>query len=80
MGEVRRSFKGDYPPLYQLAYQIGGLQVYALRRELVDSGKMGEKAFHDGFLRANCMPIAMVRALLSGQELNKDGLPEWRFD
>jgi len=25
---------------YQIAYLIGGLQLYALRRELVDSGKM----------------------------------------
>ena len=24
--EVRRSFNGSYPPLYQLAYMMGGLQ------------------------------------------------------
>ena len=27
--EVRRSFAGDYGPLYQIAYMIGGLQFYA---------------------------------------------------
>ncbi len=80
MGEVRRSFKGDYPPLYQLAYLIGGLQVYKLRRELVDSGNMGEREFHDGFLQANCMPISFVRALLAKSDVPRVGLPEWRFD
>ena len=33
--EVRRSFNGSYPPLYQLAYMMGGLQFRALHRELV---------------------------------------------
>ena len=51
MGEVRRSFQGGYGPLYQAAYLLGGLQMRALRRELVDSGQMGQKAFHDEMLR-----------------------------
>ncbi|MGC8001343.1 hypothetical protein, partial [Salmonella enterica] len=62
--EVRRSFGGDYPPLYQLAYLIGGLQVRALHRELVGSGKMTHRQFHDAFLRENCIPIPVLRALL----------------
>lgn len=33
--EVRRSFNGTYPPLYQLAYMIGGLQFRAMQAELV---------------------------------------------
>jgi hypothetical protein len=37
--EVRRSFEGNYGPLYQLAYMIGGLQVYALKNEMLASGK-----------------------------------------
>ena len=28
--EVRRSFDGSYGPLYQIAYLIGGLQIYSL--------------------------------------------------
>lgn len=80
MGEVRRSFKGDYPPLYQLAYLIGGLQVYTLQKELVPTGKLTPREFHDGFLKANCMPISFVRCLLAGQDVPKTGLPEWRFD
>lgn len=32
--EVRRSFNGSYPPLYQLAYMMGGLQFRALHRWL----------------------------------------------
>ena len=39
-GEVRRSFNGSYPPLYQMAYMTGGLQLRALHHELVDSGKI----------------------------------------
>jgi uncharacterized protein (DUF885 family) len=30
--EVRRSFEGNYSPLYQVAYMMGGLQFRALRR------------------------------------------------
>lgn len=38
-GEVRRSFNGSYPPIYQCAYMLGALQFYALHKELVGSGK-----------------------------------------
>ena len=55
-GEVRRSFGGSYPPLYQAAYMLGALQVRALRKELVEGGKMTEKEFHDRFLLENEMP------------------------
>ncbi|RYG46258.1 DUF885 family protein, partial [bacterium] len=63
-GEVRRSFNGTYPPLYQAAYLIGGLQFRALRQELVEGGIMTEKEFHDGILQENEMPVAMVRLAL----------------
>ena len=46
-GEVRRSFNGSYPPLYQLAYMMGGLQFKAMHKELVASGKMTDRAFHE---------------------------------
>jgi len=78
-GEVRRSFGGEYPPLYQCGYLIGGLQFRALHRELVEAGGMSERDFHERVLRENCMPVAVLRAVLSGEELSKDWRPSWRF-
>lgn len=78
-GEVRRSFIGTYPPLYQLAYMIGGMQFYALKKELVDSGKMTYKQYHDAVLQENSMPVEMVRAILTNQQLPKDFKTSWRF-
>ncbi len=78
-GEVRRSFSGDYPPLYQLAYMIGGLQFRALHHELVDSGKMSNRDFHDAILKENQMPVEMVRAILTHQPISKDFQSAWKF-
>ena len=78
-GEVRRSFSGQYSPLYQIAYMIGGLQLRALHAELVDSGKMTERQFHDAVLQGGPMPIAMVRARLADLPLTRDGPQPWRF-
>lgn len=78
-GEVRRSFTGGYGPLYQLAYMLGALQFYALKEELVDSGSMELKDFHDAVMRENAMPVEMVRALLSNQALREDYQTNWRF-
>lgn len=78
-GEVRRSFTGRYGPLYQLAYMMGALQFYALKKELVDSGKMTYKQFHDAVMKENSMPVEMVRALLTNQNLQKDFVTGWRF-
>lgn len=78
-GEVRRSFTGGYGPLYQLAYLTGGLQFYALKKELVDGGKMTIKEFHDAVLRENAMPVEMVRAILTNQQLPKNFKTSWRF-
>jgi hypothetical protein len=79
-GEVRRSFGGDYPPLYQCAYLIGGLQMLALQRELVGTRSMDERTFHDAVLRQNCMPIAMLRSALRGDAIERGHRPVWRFD
>jgi uncharacterized protein (DUF885 family) len=78
-GEVRRSFGGDYPPLYQCAYMIGGLQMLALHREMVRERGWTERRFHDAVMRENCMPIAMLRAALRGDRIERDARPEWRF-
>jgi hypothetical protein len=77
--EVRRSFTGRYGPLYQIAYMIGGLQFYSLHKELVDSGKMKEKDFHDTILQNNSMPVELVKAILKGEDLKKDKVAIWKF-
>ena len=78
-GEVRRSFCGGYEPLYQCAYMIGGLQIRALHRELVGTGRMTHREFHDALLRENAIPIEMARASLTRQDLSDDFTPSWRF-
>ncbi|THU34174.1 DUF885 domain-containing protein [Niastella caeni] len=78
-GEVRRSFVGGYSPLYQLAYMIGGLQFYAMKKELVDSGKMTYAQYHDAVLHENSMPVSMVRAIITNQVLPKEYKAEWKF-
>ncbi|KAI3324191.1 hypothetical protein HD806DRAFT_494410 [Xylariaceae sp. AK1471] len=80
-GEVRRSLNGSYPPLYQAGYMLGALQLMQLRSEAVGKGdgKLGEKEFHDRVLKANVMPIEMLRALLLKKELREDYKPAWRF-
>jgi uncharacterized protein (DUF885 family) len=78
-GEVRRSFVGGYSPLYQLAYMIGGLQFYAMKKELVDGGKMTYTQYHDAVLHENAMPVSMVRAIITNQVIAKDYKAEWRF-
>jgi uncharacterized protein (DUF885 family) len=78
-GEVRRSFSGDYGPLYQMAYMIGGLQLRALHKELVDTGKMTDRAFHDAVLQGGPMPIPMVRARLENLPPTRSGAAPWKF-
>ncbi len=77
--EVRRSFEGTYPPLYQAAYMLGGLQIRSLYRDLVASGKMTPRAFHDHILKGNALPIEMVRASLTQTKLDKNFVAKWRF-
>ncbi len=79
IGEVRRSFQGDYGPLYQAAYLLGGLQLRGLRKEIVDSGAMPQKAFHDEVLRQGSMPIALLRLVFSRQKLTRDMPIDWKF-
>jgi len=51
----------------------------ALHEELVDSGRMSDREFHDRVLKNNSIPIEMVRAALSGMELQRDHQPAWQF-
>ena len=77
--EVRRSFNGSYSPLYQVAYMLGGLQIRALREELVRGGRMTDKQFHDAILQGGPMPIELMRARLTGTALSRDYTTRWRF-
>jgi uncharacterized protein (DUF885 family) len=77
--EVRRSFTGGYGPLYQIAYMIGGLQLYELKKEVLKERKMSEKDFHDNVLKENCIPIEMLRAILLQVDLKEDYKTTWRF-
>lgn len=78
-GEVRRSFTGNYGPLYQVAYMMGGLQLRALRKEVVESGKLTDKQFHDHFLQENAIPVEMFRAIVTDAKLDEDFKTRWRF-
>jgi uncharacterized protein (DUF885 family) len=77
--EVRRSFQGGYGPLYQAGYLLGGLQLRALRRELVDSRQLTDRQFHDEILRQGNMPIALIRLSVGKQRLTRDMSIDWPF-
>jgi hypothetical protein len=77
--EVRRSFNGSYPPLYQLAYMMGGIQFRALHEEMVGSKKMSDRAFHDAVLRGGSMPVEMVRVRVRKEAIERDYSPRWKF-
>jgi hypothetical protein len=85
--EVRRYIGGDYGPLYQCAYMVGGLQLRALHDELVGAsgggaatrGRMTERQFHDAVLEQNSIPVEMIRAALTDAPLTRDWKPSWRF-
>jgi uncharacterized protein (DUF885 family) len=77
--EVRRFIGDQYSPLYQCGYMIGGLQIRSLYRELVESGRMTPRQFHDEVLKQNSVPITMVRAALLRLPLEEPVAPRWRF-
>jgi len=77
--EIRGPLSGNSNPLYQVGYLTGGFEFYALKKELVDSGKMSYKQFHDAVMQLNCMPVEMIRAILTNQKLDKDYSTRWKF-
>lgn len=78
-GEVKRSFEGQYGPLYQLAYLVGGLQLMSIKDEVVESGSMSYKEFHDRVIKENYLPMEMLRAILTKQNLSPDHETAWKF-
>jgi uncharacterized protein (DUF885 family) len=77
--EVRRYIGGSYGPLYQAAYMLGGLQLRSLHKDLVTSGTMSPRDFHDAVLAQNAIPIELIRAALTKNPPARDWLPSWRF-
>jgi hypothetical protein len=75
--EVRRSVRAV--PMYQAAYMLGGLQFQELYRELVDTGRMTAREYHDAVLQGGRKPVEMVRARLTGEGLRPDFESTWRF-
>jgi hypothetical protein len=49
-------------------------------RELVDTGCMTDRSFHDAVLLQNAIPIELVRAALTDAELSPDMRSTWRFE
>lgn len=77
--EVRRSFTGNYGPLYQIAYMIGGMEIYSLYKDHVETDQISAVEFHDTILRNGSIPIRMVRAILTEEELEQGQSYEWNF-
>jgi uncharacterized protein (DUF885 family) len=77
--EVLRSFGERYAPLYQAAYMLGGLQIYSLYKELVETGRMNSRDFHDSILMGGRIPIELLRLRLTGEGLTRDYRTKWRF-
>src|SRR6185503_2186456 len=69
--EVRRYIGGDYGPLYQCAYLCGGLQLAVLHDDVVGGGRMTEREFHDAVLRQGAIPVALIRAALTEEPLDR---------
>jgi uncharacterized protein (DUF885 family) len=78
--EVRRSFDPQfgYGPLYQAAYLLGALQLRGLKKDLVDSGQMTLKQFHDEIMRQGSMRIPLLRLTLLKQR-TRDMTVDWKF-
>ncbi len=77
--EVRRYIGGDYSPLYQCGYMIGGMQLRALREEIVGAGRMTDRQFNDTVLTYNAIPIELIRAGMLGVPLTRGTQSSWKF-
>jgi len=77
--EVRRSIMGNYGPLYQAAYMLGGLQIRSMHKELVQGGQMTNRQFHDRILQENSLPIELLRYKLKNTAIPREAVPSWRF-
>jgi uncharacterized protein (DUF885 family) len=58
---------------------MGGLQFRALHEEMVGSGKMTDREFHDTILQGGSMPVEMVRVRLRKESIPRDYTARWKF-
>ena len=58
---------------------LGGLQLRALHKEVVQAGKMTNREFHDAILRENYVPFELLRAKMLSLPLSEIQLPTWKF-
>jgi uncharacterized protein (DUF885 family) len=78
-GEVRGHIRNS-PPLYQISYLMGAIQLWSVYQDVVVQKKaMTIKQFNDRVIRTGSMPIEMVRALLINQPLTRDYRAQWKF-
>ena len=77
--EVRRFIEGDYSPLYQCGYMIGGLQLRALHKELVGAGQLTDRQFNDTVLTYGPIPVELIRAGMRDLPLTREGGASWKF-
>src|SRR4029450_11460126 len=75
--EVRRSFLGTYPPLYQLADMMRGVRVPPPPPELAGAGKTPNQPVPDAGMHGGAMPVEMVRAMLINAPLTRDYRAQW---
>lgn len=77
--EVRRYIGDDYSPLYQCSYLIGGLQLRALREEVLGSQLMSEREAHDRLLTYGAIPVILIRADMLNLDLSDPQTLNWNF-
>ncbi len=58
---------------------LGGLQLRSLEKELVHTGKMTYKEFHEAIIRENYLPFELLRAKLLKLPLSKTQSSSWKF-
>jgi len=58
---------------------IGGMQFYALYKDLVDTGEMTAVEFHDTILKNGSIPVRMVKSILTDEDLQRDRIEDWNF-
>lgn len=79
VSEVRRYIGGDYSPLYQCGYLLGGIQIRALHQEAVGTGRMAERPFNDTILTMGTIPVEFIRAAVLDIPLSPDHEASWMF-
>lgn len=79
VSEVRRYIGGDYSPLYQCGYLLGGIQIRSLHGQAVGPGRMSERDFNDTILTMGTIPVEFIRAAVLDIPLSQDHEADWLF-